>query len=1434
MAVLSVEVEANYEKMVRLREEIDRLEKALKSVGKNTPTAEIKKLESELEKAKNEFTSLASGAAESGKQIESFGASIAKMAGIIGGVNALKSLASQVVQVRGQFKDMEVSIETLVGKATADKIMPQIREMAKVSPLTMTDIIGAEQTMLSFNIDAEKSIEYLRALSDVSMGSSQKFNSLALAFSQMSSAGKLMGQDLMQMINAGFNPLQVMSEKTGKSISELKEEMSKGAISAEMVQQAFIDATSAGGKFYKMSENASKTINGQISMMEDAWDSMLNEIGMESEGLIMNGIQFVTSLIQNYEKVGKVLVGLIATYGAYRTAVMLATMQAEGLTIAEAALTKARTLAKKAQDLLNASMLTNPYVAVTAVIVGTVSALWALADNTSIAQKTQEEYDKTKEESIKKEQEHANAIQGLINKVNDETQALVDRQAAMLALQQQYPQIFEKYDIESLKLADILEIQKQINEEQAKQRRVAADKGLKAGMSSYHVGQVKEKHGTREEYYEEQYAKYYAARKVWIENRIPEISEGLKKLTDEELTQLLADYKAGVVAFMETKFVKNPKMPSAPTFEKKPTWEWATAYKQDETVTNAIETVLRSRQAQAQAAKEAPLYGPDWRAAKEAWETAKKELEKIKKDKDKYTTEQYHKAVAAEKAASDAFKKLGGDDKDTASAKKHNERIARQARERADKRKAELDAARAAKDLYFLEEQARINAMTEGAAKIRAQRKLDNEKELDQLERQKEDYIEKVVSREREAFNAIEEEKAKNNENYKMRAFDEDAARAGVDTGVYDRVIGYTVKKQKQQQDEVLKGLLDNYKSYEDKKQEIIISYLEDSDELQAEYEHTGDERYKRSLDERHKAYVQALNNLEREFGKGDYDLIFGDPARMTKERIEQALEAARAKLAQMDKEADPESFKALAEAIERLENARDSNPFEGWETSIMGLVQKLYQIRNIRKDIARYEADGNKEAKEAAEAQLEKAKKDLPKAMAGTGLATLGDTLASAASSMREVAEAAGDINLAEQAESLENASSLISSIASGAATGGWIGAIVGGATSLMGMLTKSITESVTVAANAKKAYEDYIDEVAEAGRRISDKDYDTIFGVNSLAKVIATTEAAKKAWKDYEDARNAGGTTYSYNGEKRWQTDLSSMLVLEGRTNVRKIVKEAQTLSERFPEIFDKDGNLVLKEAENVLKAYSQYSSEEWYENLDDAVNALNAYEDALVQVDEHLNSLFGSTASDLADTIYDAIDNGGNAWDMFEKKGADVIRSLGKQMLTETIQKQLANRWTEQLEQAAGDPDALAQTYDRIMHWLSMQMHTYTNAAQQWEEKYGDMFPDAESQQEASRKGYETLSEDTGDALLGRTTAHYESSLRLEGSVASIKESIDFMAANQVQIKDIAAESRAIIAASYLELQQIRENTGAIIKPIKNLSDKMDKWNDKIMTL
>ena len=477
-----------------------------------------------------------------------------KALAVIGGAGVLKALGSEMIRVRGEFQSMQTAIETMVGKDVAGQLIPQIKELAKISPLTMSDMVGAEKMMLGFNIQAEDTIKYLKAISDISMGESSKFNSLTLAFSQMSAAGKLMGQDLNQMINAGFNPLQIISEKTGKSIATLKDEMSKGAVSAEMVQQAFIDATSAGGKFYNMSENASKTINGQLSMMQDALDSVFNELGIKSESVIMDGIQMTTSLIQNYETVGKVLAGLVVTYGTYRTAVMLVTAAENGHSAATMVMRGRILLAQKAQALLNATMLKNPYVLLATVAIGAASAIWALSKRTTEAQEVQERYNDSKENTIRKEEAHRQEIQRLISVASDEVEATANRNGAIEALKKAYPGIIEKYIDEEGHLTNLIQLQKELNEEQSKkkaesnQARLDAINAKVRNQEEYVLRMsgseeaIKEANDVLKELQRQQKEAQAAVNSDYINARIEEA----KKLSDIELKKSISQWKSSL------------------------------------------------------------------------------------------------------------------------------------------------------------------------------------------------------------------------------------------------------------------------------------------------------------------------------------------------------------------------------------------------------------------------------------------------------------------------------------------------------------------------------------------------------------------------------------------------------------------------------------------------------------------------------------------------------------------------------------------------------------------------------------------------------------------------------------------------------------------------------------------------------------------------
>lgn len=1227
------------------------------------------------------------------------------------------------------------------------------------------------------------------------------------------------------MINAGFNPLQQISEKTGKSISQLKEEMSKGAISAEMVQQAFLDATAAGGKFYNMSENASKTINGQISMMQDAMDAVFNEIGTKTESIIIKSIQTATSLIQNYEKIGKVLIGLVATYGAYRTAVLLSTAATSKHTLAEIALTNVRIAARKAQQALNAAMLTNPYVAVATVVAGLVTSYALLKDKTTAAEKAQRNYAEEKERAIENEKKHSEAINGYIDTVLDESQINEKRIEALEALKLEYPDLFNQYDIETLKLADILKLKKQINEEDAKR---------KAEGKQSELAELDAMIKNAEAQLSSAFKMGSSAHMNVAQERLDALKGRRESLVQDILEGSISRFNASLIDASLEELQSYQKRLDEGSFE-------LDGKKIDD---KTKDTLKKSVEQAINKLSTATTYSQDYKAAQKEWEAAKKELDKIEKDKDDYTTKQYEEAKSRKETAEKNFKKLGGDTTgkgaktETDAVKAYNDQLAQQEKVAQMQAKANVEKVRSAKDMEFMVEQARINAMKEGAEKTRAQQALDHKKELENLERQKQDYIQKVIEQEKAIFDAREDEKAKNDKTYKKQSFDSTSVK--VDTKAYDDAMAYTTAKHVAQQGEAVKALTERYKSYEDKKRKLEEDYLNDIIILNGQYLETGDEMYKRSLDERYKAHVKSMNDLEKELGSGDYKLIFGDPDRMTASTIEKALEVARQKLAELDKEADPETFKALSDAIERLENARDNNPFQGWDTSVMGLIRKLYQIRNIRKDIAKYEKEGNAEAAEAAKGQLEKSKKDLSRALIGTGVAQFGDALSTAAATMKEVAKASGDIHLEQQAEALEKASGFVSSVASGAASGGWVGAIVGGATSLMNMFISSITESEAVAARAKKAYEDYLDELSHTARTIKDEDYESIFGVRALEKVRDALDLAKKSLEDYNSVLNDKvGSRWSYQ-DNPWiiPQGLGEQLVWEGRKQTARNAYKVPTLAERFPQLFNEDGTIKKDEAEAILKAYSEYAGEEWYEYLDDAYNALKDYEENLAVVDNYLVSLFSNVGSEIADAIM----QGNDALEVLEDNAGRIFASIAKDMIMsvlmssdfiEEYKKKLRDAMAT--EDTADDADVLNEIVDNLGSSINDAKALWEKIQAIAEEKGIEMDLDgSDSQQNATARGYQTLSEDTGNELVGRALAQYESNLRMEESMRATKMSVDIMAANQVQIRDIAAESRTLIADSYLELQQIRENTGAVIKPIKEMSAKMVEWDTYIKRL
>lgn len=370
---------------------------------------------------------------------------------------AAKEFGQKIFDVRSEIQSLQTSFETLVGnKPQAEELFSSIREFAVKTPMQMKDLASAAQTMMSFNIPVEQIMENLKALGDVSMGDAQKFQSLSLAFSQMSATGKLMGQDLLQMINAGFNPLATISEKTGKSIAQLKEEMEKGAISADMVRQAFIDATSEGGKFYDMLEAQSKTLRGAYSNLQGAIDDMFNSIGEQSEGIMAGAIDAATLLVQNYEKVGKAILFVVATYGEYKAAVMVNIALEKAQAFNRLASAKGLTAMQLATDILtkktaalNAVLMANPYVLLAAAVMSAATAYVLFRNKTDEVSEAQKRLNDIKDEAAEKVEEEKDKIEELRRVAMSEQWTLAARQDAIKKLNALIPNYNAQLDATS-------------------------------------------------------------------------------------------------------------------------------------------------------------------------------------------------------------------------------------------------------------------------------------------------------------------------------------------------------------------------------------------------------------------------------------------------------------------------------------------------------------------------------------------------------------------------------------------------------------------------------------------------------------------------------------------------------------------------------------------------------------------------------------------------------------------------------------------------------------------------------------------------------------------------------------------------------------------------------------------------------------------------
>ena len=260
-------------------------------------------------------------------------AEVLKMDGLMGklaasaaglfAVDKIKDFVSQLALVRGEYQQLEVAFETMLGsKSKADALMGQLIDTAATTPFEMSEVAEASKMLLAYGMEGDKVNETLIRLGDIAAGLSMPLKDLAFLYGTTMVQGRLYTQDLNQFLGRGIPLADELAKQFGKNKSEVKKLVEEGKIGFPEVQKAIEALTGEGSKFGGLMEKQSKTIKGQLSNIEDAWEQMINEIGKSQEGNISGVLDITGKLIENWRTIGKVVLTAAAAIGAYKAAVV--------------------------------------------------------------------------------------------------------------------------------------------------------------------------------------------------------------------------------------------------------------------------------------------------------------------------------------------------------------------------------------------------------------------------------------------------------------------------------------------------------------------------------------------------------------------------------------------------------------------------------------------------------------------------------------------------------------------------------------------------------------------------------------------------------------------------------------------------------------------------------------------------------------------------------------------------------------------------------------------------------------------------------------------------------------------------------------------------------------------------------------------------------
>lgn len=1383
-----------------------------------------------VKRLKDEYAAFKEEAGETVEANEKMSVSLTKVLGVIGGVTALKNFATELVNVRGQFQQLEIAFSTMLkSKEKADKLMSELVDIAAKTPFDLQGVASSAKQMIAYGSSAENVGNELVMLGNVAAGVGSQLSEIAYLYGTLRTQGRAYAVDIRQFAGRGIPIYEELAKVLGVTKDEVSGLVKEGKVGFKEVEQAFKNMTSESGIYYNLMQEQSKSLTGQLSNLGDAWDTMLNEIGKDTQGIASAGISGLKGLIENYETVGKILIGLIATYGTYKTALIVVRIAQDTLTARmELAIlvTKAQMIAQKA---LNTVMKANPYVLVATVLAGLVATMWAFHDSTTASEKAQQKFNEEQKNFANQEEERKKKIEELIRVIQDETETEFSKIKAYEELQRYSPALSSAYTREQLAVLNLAEANKELNKERDKnsyenilkniqqweEKIKSLNASLKnAGQGAPLIASQIESAKANLNKWKSALSEYNRLKKETEENSKPVEVKLMEARSNRE--QIIREYNiARQILQEEQEKIKNFPFATIPI-------DVQIRFNNAQAALKGIDGTISGLESQREASEKS--YQQAYKEAKAVYEAKLKAVEDAKKG----TESAYKKAVEELEAAEKSYKSLGGVTGDTLTKQENN------AKKNAERQKKEQQ--QLAEELLQLRrtnQQDEINLMEEGSEKKRRQIELDYQREIDEIRKQRKKWEDaqggKLTSEQRDVL----------------------GNRASNAMQSREKGLAEITETENQAAIEANERYLKSYGTFMQKRDVIIAEYTRKISEATTQ----GDK------DILQKEMEKTLSSLDLEKLKQgiNWELVFGDLDKVSKESLNKVKQQLRDfKNSDEYKNMAVDQKKVIDEALSNIQSTLiDKGGL------LANLPGQLSELAMAQEELSHAQEEYNEAMRSGTDAQKEDATKKLNDAQkrqqnAQTNVQKSTDKTTSNLIALSNVITQLGsnsEISLSQ----IGNLAGEVVDVFTEA--GSKIGEIIGAAFSLLDAIgmqgldgfvgnlfgsvfraVGGIWDTLTFGLIGNKESDPYLKDDLEK-LTISNQDLkaslDNLADKMDESAVADATELYEQQKKNIEEQMA--------NTKEMMQRSAAAysngFLGIGGTHSSNKKINDAMS-AEDWKRVSDAAGvsvknagdfwSLTSEQMYNVSNnATDLYSKIKQY--ADDGYQNASQYMDSYIEYWKQLDELEDTYREKLTDTSFD------NIRDEFKNQLLDM----------ESDAEDFAEDFEKMMQQAVVE-SMMSDTYaNRLKEWYknfanSMTDGTLSNSEQsnlksQWDQMVSDALAErnaimqamgwegsSSEQQSASSRGFgtEMTHEDAGE-LSGRFTAVYESNLRIETAeqqqtlaITELQGSISALTAQATGMYNIADETRTILANSYLELQQIRENTEDSAKYLKDI--------------